>query len=86
MNRRMTDRLLAQLAETRWNRNGQLGLVVGLAMLAHVISAALLGAFTPIIVKKLRGDPAMISTPAVTGIADFTGAAIYVVLIMALLS
>ncbi len=62
------------------------GLVVGLAMLAHVISAALLGAFTPIIVKKLRGDPAMISTPAVTGIADFTGAAIYVVLITALLS
>ena len=61
------------------------GLVIALAMLAHVLSAALLGALFPILVQKLRGDPAMISTPAVTGIADLTGAAIYLVFVLLML-
>lgn len=61
------------------------GAVIGIAMLGHVLTAALLGALTPIAVKKLRGDPAMISTPAVTAIADLTGAAIYLVLVTKLL-
>jgi len=57
------------------------GSVIGVAMLGHVLSAALLGALTPLVVKRMRGDPAMISTPAVTAIADLTGAAIYLVLV-----
>ncbi|MBK8097609.1 MAG: magnesium transporter [Planctomycetes bacterium] len=60
--------------------------VIALAMTAHVVSAALLGALTPLVVKKLRGDPAMISTPAVTAIADLTGATIYLVLVTMLLT
>ncbi|MCR9243681.1 MAG: magnesium transporter [bacterium] len=64
---------------------GLIGGVIGLAMLAHVLSAALLGALTPLVVKQLRGDPAMISTPAVTAIADFTGAAIYATFVVVLL-
>jgi magnesium transporter len=61
------------------------GGVIGVAMFGHVVTAALLGALTPLAVKKLRGDPAMISTPAVTAIADLTGAAIYLVLVTTLL-
>ena len=61
------------------------GTVIAAAMLGHVLSAALLGALTPLAVKKLRGDPAMISTPAVTAIADLTGAAIYLVLVTVML-
>ncbi len=61
------------------------GVVIGIAMVGHVVTAALLGALTPLVVKKLRGDPAMISTPAVTAIADLTGAAIYLVLVTTLL-
>jgi magnesium transporter len=61
------------------------GIVIAAAMLGHVLSAALLGALTPLAVKMLRGDPAMISTPAVTAIADLTGAAIYLVLVTMLL-
>ena len=60
------------------------GLVIALAMLAHVLSAALFGALVPIVVKRMRGDPAMISTPAVTAIADLSGATIYLVLIVLL--
>ncbi|MGC6489489.1 MAG: magnesium transporter [Planctomycetota bacterium] len=59
---------------------------IGAAMIGHVLSAALLGACTPILVKKLRGDPAMISTPAVTAIADLTGAAIYLVTVTLMLA
>jgi len=61
------------------------GIVIAAAMLGHVLSAALLGALTPLVVKMLRGDPAMISTPAVTAIADLTGAAIYLGLVTMLL-
>ena len=59
--------------------------VIGLAMVGHVLTAALLGALTPIVVKQLRGDPAMISTPAVTAIADLSGAAIYLLLVTLML-
>jgi len=62
-----------------------IAVAIGAAMIGHVLSAALLGAFTPIVVKKLRGDPAMISTPAVTAIADLTGAAIYLVTVTMML-
>jgi len=62
------------------------GLAIGIAMIGHVLTAALLGAITPIVVKKLRGDPAMISTPAVTAIADLTGVVIYIVTVTLILS
>jgi len=62
-----------------------IAVAIGAAMVGHVLSSALLGACTPIIVKKLRGDPAMISTPAVTAIADLTGAAIYLITVTLML-
>jgi magnesium transporter len=65
---------------------GWVGLAIGIAMIGHVLTAALLGAITPIVVKKLRGDPAMISTPAVTAIADLTGVVIYIVTVTLMLS
>ena len=61
------------------------GIAIGIAMVGHVLTAALLGALTPLVVKKLRGDPAMISTPAVTAIADLTGAAIYLAMVTVML-
>ena len=62
------------------------GLAIGAAMVGHVLTAALLGALTPLVVKRLRGDPAMISTPAVTAIADLTGAAIYLATVTLMLA
>lgn len=62
-----------------------IGAVIGIALMAHVVSAALMGATIPLLVKRLRGDPAMISTPAVTAVADLTGALIYLLLVTALL-
>ncbi|MCC6785894.1 MAG: magnesium transporter [Planctomycetes bacterium] len=50
---------------------------LGIAMTLHVMSAATIGAAVPIIAKLLRRDPAMVSTPAVTAIADLTGATLF---------
>ncbi|MFO1051435.1 MAG: magnesium transporter [Planctomycetota bacterium] len=50
---------------------------LALAMLVHVMSAATIGAAVPIVARLLRRDPAMVSTPAVTAIADLTGASIF---------
>ena len=50
---------------------------LGVAMAFHVMSAAVIGAAVPIVAKLLRRDPAMVSTPAVTAIADLSGASIY---------
>lgn len=73
--------LAANTTQITW-----VGLAIGIAMIGHVLTAALLGAITPIVVKKLRGDPAMISTPAVTAIADLTGVVIYIVTVTLILS
>ncbi|MBL8747778.1 MAG: magnesium transporter [Planctomycetes bacterium] len=59
--------------------------VIGIAMAADVVFAAILGAGVPHLVKWMRVDPAMISTPAVTALTDLTGASIYLMLVTALL-
>jgi magnesium transporter len=55
--------------------------VIGIAMSADVLFAAVLGAAIPHFVKVMRIDPALISTPAVTALTDLTGAAIYLVVV-----
>lgn len=70
----------AQLAETF-----RTAAVIGIAMAADVVFAAVLGAGVPHLVQWMRVDPAMISTPAVTALTDLTGASIYLLLVTALL-
>lgn len=60
-------------------------LVIGLAMAADVVFAAVLGAAVPNLVRMLRIDPALMSTPAVTALTDLTGAAIFLLVVTALL-
>lgn len=55
----------------------RIGFVVAVAMAADVLFAAALGSSIPSLVKLLRIDPALISTPAVTALTDLTGASIY---------
>lgn len=60
-------------------------LVIAAAMAADVVFAAALGALVPNLVRWLRIDPALISTPAVTALTDLTGAAIFLLLVTLLL-
>jgi len=60
-----------------WQRNIKISFVVGLAVWAICIWANLIGTILPIILTKLKLDPAIISSPVLTTILDFTGLAIY---------
>jgi len=60
-----------------WRGGPQVGLVLGCSMLAIVLWANLLGSILPIILTKLKFDPAVTSSPLLTTIVDSTGLLIY---------
>ena len=60
-----------------WRGNPYMGLVVGLAILANLVIAGLVGAFIPLILKALGQDPALASTVLVTAITDSVGFLIF---------
>lgn len=55
----------------------ELGLVVGVTIVAIVLWANLLGATLPFLIKRLGGDPAVVSSPMITTLVDVTGLLIY---------
>src|SRR5690606_29871693 len=50
---------------------------VAIAMVCHVLGSALIGVGIPVLAKWLGGDPAIVSTPAVTALADLFGASVF---------
>lgn len=55
----------------------QIGLVVGLSMLSIVIVANIIGALLPLLLTKMRLDPATASSPLITTLIDSLGLVIY---------
>ncbi len=55
----------------------QVGSVVCLALGLQVISSTLIGAMLPLIASKLKLDPAVVASPALTTTVDITGLLIY---------
>ena len=60
-----------------WEGGAEIALVVGISVAAIVLWANLLGSTLPIVITKLRLDPAFVSSPLVTTIIDVTGLGIY---------
>lgn len=60
-----------------WKGGPEIGLVVGLTMVALVVWANFVGAILPMILRKLRLDPAVVSSPFITTMCDVTGLIIY---------
>ncbi len=54
-----------------------LGLIIGLAMVGNMVAASLAGALVPVILKRLRIDPALASGVIVTTVTDMTGFALF---------
>jgi len=54
-----------------------IALVVGLTVLALTTWAATVGAILPIIISKLKHDPAVVSAPFISSLVDSTGLLIY---------
>ncbi len=56
-----------------WKGNPYLGLVVGGALAANTVVAVTLGGLLPLLLKRLRADPALVSGPLLTTVTDMCG-------------
>ncbi len=56
-----------------WKGNAFLGLVVGGAMALNTIVAVLLGGTIPLVLKRMKLDPALVSSPLLTTVTDMCG-------------
>lgn len=68
---------IAATVAALWQHSIVLGLIVGLAMLGNMTTAALMGTLVPIGFKKIGVDPAVASAPFITASIDITGLLIY---------
>jgi magnesium transporter len=57
--------------------NFQIGIIVGMTMIAIVLVANIIGMTLPFLLEKLKLDPAVASNPLMTTIADIAGLFIY---------
>jgi magnesium transporter len=56
-----------------WKGNIYLGMVVGAALMANTILSVILGGSLPLILKKVKLDPALVSSPILTTVTDMCG-------------
>ncbi len=56
-----------------WKENPFLGLVVGAALMVNTILAVIFGSIFPLILKSIRLDPALVSSPVVITVTDMCG-------------
>ena len=56
-----------------WKGNPWLGIVVGGALAANTIVSVTLGGMLPLILKRLKLDPALVSSPLLTTVTDMCG-------------
>ncbi|PSW05505.1 magnesium transporter [Photobacterium lipolyticum] len=60
-----------------WFSSIMLGLVIGLAIVANIISAALAGIFVPVVLEKFKIDPALSGSVILTTVTDITGFVVF---------
>ncbi len=67
---------LIAMAAYLWNGNGWLGAVVGAALALNTMIAVSIGGLVPLILRRMRVDPALASGPILTTITDMCGFAL----------
>jgi magnesium transporter len=56
-----------------WKGNPWLGVVVGGALAANTLVSVILGGMLPLVLKRLKLDPALVSSPLLTTVTDMCG-------------
>lgn len=56
---------------------GRIGFVVALALSLQVFSSTVVGALLPMLASKMKWDPSVVASPALTTVVDITGLLIY---------
>lgn len=78
--------LIVAVVAAAWKGSPWLGLIVGLAMLANIANATLVGVLVPLLLKRLRADPALASGVIVTTFSDVVGFLVFLGLATILVS
>jgi len=65
--------LLVAIGAVLWRGNPYLGLVVGTALALNTVVAAVMGGTLPLVIKRMKMDPALASGPILTTITDMVG-------------
>lgn len=73
--------IVVTLVTWGWQHHAELGLIVGIAMTLNMTIATMIGTCTPLILKKLKIDPAVASGPVIATTIDVIGLAIYLMLV-----
>lgn len=73
--------ILVTLVTWGWQHNVQLGMIVGIAMALNMTIATMIGTCTPLILKKMKIDPAVASGPVIATTIDVIGLAVYLTLV-----
>lgn len=61
------------LAAWLWQGNVWLGVVVGVALALNTVLGAVIGGTVPLLLKRMKADPALAAGPLLTTITDMTG-------------
>ncbi len=64
-----------------WKGNVELGIIVGIAMSLNMTIATMIGTCTPLVLKKMKFDPAVASGPVIATTIDVIGLAVYLTLV-----
>jgi magnesium transporter len=60
-----------------WSEGREIGLVVGLTVVGVTLWSATVAAMLPLVLRRMRVDPAVVSAPLITTLVDATGLLIY---------
>ena len=69
--------MIVAVAAYIWQGSMMLGIVIGTAMLCNMFTAATIGTLVPLVLKKLKIDPAVASAPFISTTSDIVGLLIY---------
>lgn len=73
--------VLVTLVTWGWQHNIELGIIVGIAMSLNMTIATMIGTCTPLVLKKMKIDPAVASGPVIATAIDVIGLAVYLTLV-----
>lgn len=69
--------IIVAMAAYIWQGSIMLGIVIGAAMLCSMFTAATVGTVVPLVLRKLKIDPAVASAPFISTTSDIVGLLIY---------
>ncbi|MBR6127254.1 magnesium transporter [bacterium] len=73
--------VLVTLVTWGWKNHIELGIIVGIAMSLNMTIATMIGTCTPLVLKKMKIDPAVASGPVIATTIDVIGLAVYLTLV-----